>query len=102
MRFIIVFNDDFSVIDRLLRGRTDEIIVITVVKFPHANVGQNVLGIGNCDGVRMDVMANNFAYLAERLAVNLPKKRQGFVGNIQRQLGLLRGAGLFLALHALH
>lgn len=62
MRFIIVFNDDFSVIDRLLSGRTDEIIVITVVKFPHANVGQNVLGIGNCDGVRMDVMANNFAY----------------------------------------
>ena len=102
VRFIIVFNDDFSVIDRLLRSRTDEIIIIAVVKFTHANVGQHVLGVGNSDGISMDIMANNFAHLAKRFAIDLAKKRQSFVGDIQSQLSLLRGAGFFLAFHALH
>ena len=102
MCFIIVFYDDFPVIDRLSRGRADEVIVIAVIQFTHANVGQNVLGIGNRDGVCMDVMANNFTHLAERLAVDVTEKRQGFVGDIQCQLGLFRGAGFFLALHALN
>ena len=32
----------------------------------------------------------------------MAKQRQRFVGDIQRQLGLPRGAGLFFALNALH
>ena len=64
MCFIIVLDDDFSVIYRLLGGRANEIIVIAVVQFAHADIGQNVLGIGDRDGICMNIMANNLAHLA--------------------------------------
>jgi hypothetical protein len=34
MSFIIVFNNDFSIADRLLRGGADKVIVIAIVDFP--------------------------------------------------------------------
>jgi hypothetical protein len=54
-----------------------------------------VVNIGDGDGVSVDVMANDFADLTQRLRVNVAEERQRFVGDIQRQLGLTGGAGLF-------
>ncbi|MNN43196.1 hypothetical protein D3C81_1574210 [compost metagenome] len=63
MRFIIVFYYYFAVIDGFLRSGADEVIVIAIVEFPDANIGQNVLGIGDGNRICVNVMANNFAYL---------------------------------------
>ena len=102
VRFIIVFNDDFTVIDRLLSGRTDEVIVVAVICFPDADVGQHMLGIGNGDRIGVDIVTNDVADLAQRFAVDLAKQGQGFIGDIQRQLGLPRGARFFFPLNALN
>ena len=59
--FIIVFNDDFSVVNRLSGGRAYGVIVVAIVVLPDANVGQHVINIGDGDGVSVDVVADNFA-----------------------------------------
>lgn len=63
MRFIIVFYDDFTVIYGFLRGGADEVIVIAVVDLSDANIGQNMLSIGDGNRVSVDIVANNFAHL---------------------------------------
>ena len=73
MSFIIVFNNDFPIADRLLRRWADKVIVIAVVDFPDADVGHHVLGIGNRDGIGTDIAADNVAYLTQRLAVDVAK-----------------------------
>ena len=100
--FIVVFNDDFAVVNRLTGDRANGVIVIVVVIFPDADIGQHAFGIGDSDGVGANILTNDVANLSQSVAVNLTKQRQRFVGNIQRQLSLTRGAGLFLALYALH
>jgi hypothetical protein len=72
MSFIIVFNNDFSIADRLLRRWADKVIVIAVVDFPDADVGHH-LGIGNRDGIGIDIAADNVAYLTQGLAVDVAK-----------------------------
>ena len=62
--FIIVFNDDFSVIHRLTGSRANEVIAILLVMFTHANIGQHMSGIGNCHRIGVNVIADNFADLA--------------------------------------
>ena len=73
-----------------------------VVVFTDSHVGQNALSIGDGHRVGMNVLADDVANLPQRIAVDLAEKRQRFVGNIQRQLGLASGAGLFFTFNALH
>jgi len=84
MRLIIVFNDDFTVIKRLARGRADGIVIIAVVIFTHADIGQNVIDIGDGDRISVDIAANNIADLMQRLRVDMAEQRQRFIGNIER------------------
>ena len=102
MGFIIVFNNDFTVVNRLSGGRAYGVIVVAIVVLPDANVGQHVVNIGDGDGVSVDVVADNFADLTQRFRVHVAEKRQRFVGDIQRQLGLTGGTGLFFPFNALH
>ena len=62
--FIIVFNDDFSVIHRLTGSRANEVIAILIVMFTHANIGQHTLGIRTRHRIGVHVTADNFADLA--------------------------------------
>ena len=62
--FIIVFDNDIAANDRLFGGRADGIIIVVVVIFPHANVGQHALGIGNCYRVGMNILADDVANLS--------------------------------------
>ena len=62
--FIIVFNDDFSVIHRLTGSRANEVIAILIVMFTHANIGQHMIGISNRHRIGVNVIADNFADLA--------------------------------------
>ena len=100
--FIIVFNNDFTVVNRLSGGRAYRVIIVAVVVLANADVSQHVVNIGDSDGIRVNVVANNLADLTQRLRVNVAEKRQRFVGDIQRQLGLASGTGLFFPFHTLH
>ena len=73
--FIIVFNNDFTVVNRLSGGWADGVIIIAIVVLPDANVGQHVVNIGDGDSVSVDVMANDFADLTQRLRVNVAEER---------------------------
>jgi hypothetical protein len=43
--FIIVFNDDFPVINRLSGGGANGVIVVAIVVLTHTHVGQHVIDI---------------------------------------------------------
>ena len=58
--FIIVFNDDFPIIHRLTRRWANEVIAILVVMLAHTDIGQYMLGIGNCHRVGVNVVTDNF------------------------------------------
>ena len=75
MSFIIVFDNDFSIADRLLRRRADNVVVIAVVDFPDTDVGHHLLGIGNGDSIGIDIAADNIAYLTQGLAIDVAKQR---------------------------
>ena len=82
--FVIVFYDDFPITNRLPGGGANHIVVALIVGFTDAHVGQHVLGIGDRHRVGGNVAADNLANLAQRIAVNVSKQRQGFVGDIER------------------
>ena len=63
--FIIVFDNDFTVVNRLSGGRANGVIVVAIVVFPHADVGQHVVNIGDGDSVSMNVVANDLADLTQ-------------------------------------
>ena len=100
--FVIVFYDDFPITNRLPGGGANHIVVALIVGFTDAHVGQHVLGIGDRHRVGGNVAADNLANLAQRIAVNVSKQRQGFVGDIERQFRLPRRAGLLFPFNALH
>ena len=62
--FIIVFNNDFTVVNRLSGGRAYGVIVVAIVVLPDANVGQHALGVGNCYRVGMNILADDVANLS--------------------------------------
>ena len=62
--FIIVFNDDFSVIHRLSGSRANEVIAILIVVFTHADIGQHMISISHRHRIGVNVIADNFADLA--------------------------------------
>lgn len=84
------FYDDFPITNRLPGGGANHIVVALIVGFTDAHVGQHVLGIGDRHRVGGNVAADNLANLAQRIAVNVSKQRQGFVGDIERQFRLPR------------
>lgn len=61
--FIIVLNDDFTVVDRLSGGGANGIVIIAVIVFPDADVSQYVVVIGNGDRIGMNIAADNIADL---------------------------------------
>ena len=61
--FIIVFNNDFTVVNRLSGGRAYRVIIVAVVVLANADVSQHVVNIGDSDGIRVNVVADNFADL---------------------------------------
>ncbi len=100
--FVVIFDDNFAVADGLAGSGADGVVIILVVMFTHAHIGQHPVNIGNGDGIGVNVGADDVANFTQGFGVNITKQRQGFIGNIQRQLGLAGGAGLFFALHTLH
>ena len=99
---IIVFNDDFSTAYRFECGWANYIVLIAIVIFPYANIRQHVVSIGDRHRIGVDIVANDIAHLAQRFAIHMTEQRQRFVGDIERQFGLPRGAGLFFSFDALH
>ncbi len=100
--FVVILDNDFTVADGLAGGGANGVVIIPVVMFAHAHVGQHLVNIGNGDGIGVNVGADDVANFTQGFGVNITKQRQGFIGNIQRQFGLAGGAGLFFAFHALH
>ena len=62
--FIIIFNDDFTVVDRLSGGWADGVVVVTIVVLPDAHVGQHVVDIGDGDGIGVNITTDDIADLA--------------------------------------
>ncbi len=100
--FIVILDDDFAVADGLSGGGANGIVIIPVVMLAHAHVGQHPVNIGNGHRIGVNIAADDVAHLTQGFGINIAKQRQGFIGNIQRQLGLPGGAGLFFPFHALH
>ena len=100
--FVIVFYNDLSITNGLSGSGADDIVMVLIIGFTDAHVGQHVFRIGDCHRVGGNVAADDVANLAQRIAVDLTEQRQGFVGNVERQFRLPRGAGLLFPFHALH
>ena len=50
---------------------------------------------GDRHRIGVDIVADNVTHLAQRIAVDVTKQRQGFIGDIERQLRLTCGDRLF-------
>ena len=61
--FIIVFNDDFSVVNRLSGGRADGIVAVALIVLTDANIGQHVVNIGDGDRIGVNIPADDIANL---------------------------------------
>ncbi|MNE22983.1 hypothetical protein D3C80_1162160 [compost metagenome] len=102
MRFIIVFNNDFAVVNGLASRGADGIVVIAIVMFTHTYVGEHMINIGDRHRISVNISSDDIADLTQGFCVDMPKKRQRFIGNIQRKFCLARCAGFLFTFDALH
>lgn len=100
--FVIVFYDDFFIMNCLLGGGVNYIVVVLIVGFIDVYVGQYVFGIGDCYCVGGNVVVDNFVNLVQRIVVNVLKQWQGFVGDIECQFCLLCCVGFFFFFNVLY
>ena len=61
--FIIVFNDDFSVVNCLSGGRADGVVAVAIIVLTDANVSQHVVNIGDGDRIGVNITADDIANL---------------------------------------
>ncbi|MNY81850.1 hypothetical protein D3C86_2236380 [compost metagenome] len=61
-----------------------------------------MINIGDRHRISVNISSDDIADLTQGFCVDMPKKRQRFIGNIQRKFRLARCAGLFFAFDALH
>ncbi len=102
MSLIVVFNNNLAAIDSMSRCRADVVVTAVVIFFTDANIGQHPCGVGDGNRVRVNIMTNNVAHLAQGFAIHITKERERFIGDIERQFGLSPGDSLFFPFHALH
>ncbi|MNN30650.1 hypothetical protein D3C81_1443050 [compost metagenome] len=99
---IFIADRNFPAADGLLRLFADNLVRFGIIFLPNADIGADVAGIGNGDRVGPDILLDNLTDDAQRLGIDVAEIRQCLVGNVQRQLGLLRGNPFLLPLHTLH
>ncbi len=99
----IVVDDDLIEQHRLAGHGADGVVLVQrVVILAHPHISQHVVGVGDGHRIGADLAPDDVTHLAEGVAVDVLEKRQGLVGDIQRQLGLLGGDQLLLVIQILH
>ncbi|MNP28993.1 hypothetical protein D3C76_1219980 [compost metagenome] len=79
---IIVFDDDFTVINGLASCWADGIIIVAIIMFAHADIRQHVVDVGDGNCIGVNIATNNIANLSQGFGVHMAEQRQGFIGNI--------------------